>query len=402
MCSKLFSSLILRELIYEIEHTEGGASREHERWAETITTKYGQELQEHPVVYLTEAENHQAREHLISYEKINIDVAETATNLIRGKHGAEINEFLKTRHHGWPLFAKQENAEEDHYKFPSDDQAPACFKEWYAVASVSRLTLAMPEISYQDAMMGTAECLIHPLPRSWEEKLEECLKITEDSAIVPVPKGWDPPLKRRDIDSILPAGTVHESSLLTNGIISAWFQILLVHREKSKPGCTVIVPPDSLDLAGSTPREVAEKKVMINAAIDMVMFPTVSKEQDHCVMVVAYPRRRVIVILDPQGSGSTKRLQQDRPWMKERPRSKSGEWEVMWLECPHQRAEAACGVLMLINALFLIEVENPAKGYTHQDVMFLQRYVAAVICMGKLPDKVFKCECCSPKLKARG
>ena len=288
---------------------------------------------------------------------------------------------------------KHESEEEDYYPFPKDDRAPASFKEWFAVTSVWRLTLAMPEIPYSFATIGKAEGLLCTLPKPWEEKLEECLKITEASAIVPVPRGWDLPLRRRDIDSILPTKNLdtHESGLLSNGVISSWFQILLAHREKTMPGCTVFVPPDSLDLAGSTPREVAEKKRMVNAKIDTVLFPTIIKEQDHCLLVVAYPQRNVLIVLNSQGTESTKELRTDRPWMqakdvKDKP--KGGDWDVLWVECPHQRAEVACGVFMLINALFIIMVKDPSKGYSHQDAMFLRRYVAAVICMGKLPEKM--------------
>ena len=388
MCPKLFSSLIMRELIKEIGLLKEGVFSKIQRFADTMTRMYSQELEEHPVLYLTEPEDYEARQYLSFFRMNEIEVAKGATNLVRGEHAAEIREFLNSRHDGWPVFAKQESVEEDHYPFPRDDRAPASFKEWFAVTCVWRLTLAMPEISYQDATIGRAQSPIHPLPRLWKEKLEECLKVTEASAIVPVPKGWDLPLRRRDIDSILPAANldIHESGLLTNGIINSWFQILLARREQSKPGCTVFVPPDSPDVAGSTPMEVAEKKVMVNAEIDMVLLPTVIKEEDHCLMVVAYPQKNVVAVMDSQGSESTKRLQMDRPWLREERQPKDGDWEVVWIECPYQRAEVACGVFMLINALFLIEVKDPARGYSHLDATFLRRYVAAVICMGKLPD----------------
>ena len=390
MCRNLFSSLILREIIKEIGFIKEGVFSEIQRWAETMTMTYGQELEEHPVLYLTETEDYQARQYLITFKRNKIDVAENAINLQRGKHATEIMEFLKTRHGGWPVFAKHESVKEDHYTFPRDGRAAACFKEWFAVISVWRLTLAMPGITYQDATIGTAEILISSLPEPWEEKLEECLKVTEASAIVPAPKGWDLPLRRRDIDSILPSENLdtHESGLLTNGIISSWFQCLLARRERSRPDDTVFIPPDSLDLVGSTPQEVAEKKVMVNAKIKMVLFPTVIKEQDHCLLVIAYPQKKVVTVMDSQGSESTKRLQQDRPWLKEERHPKDGDWMVIWTECPHQGEEVAGGVFMLINALFLIMVKTPVGGYTHQDATFLRRYVAAVVCMGELPERV--------------
>ena len=446
MGSKLFSSLILRELIEETEHTDERLLRGFEAWAETMTMKYSQELREHPVVYLTEPENCQARKYLNVFKKFNNDVVERAVGLLRGKHAAEIREFLKSRHDGWPLFAKHESGEEehesveekhesekekhenvkekhesgeekhesgeekhknveekhenvgekhqsveeDHFTFPKDDQAPASFKEWFAVISVWRLTRAMPEIPYSFATIGGAESVIRTLPNAWEEKLEECLKVTEASAIVPVPRCWDLPLRRRDIDSILPTKNLdtHESGLLSNGVISSWFHILLAHHEKTIPGCTIFVPPDSLDLAGSTPQEVAEKRRMVNAKIDTVFFPTVIQERDHCLLVVAYPKTKVLIVLDPLGSDSTRELQTERPWIKAEDKPKGGDWEVIWVECPHPRAEVACGVFMLVNALVLLMVKNPAKAYTHQDATFLRRYVAAVICMGKLPEKL--------------
>ena len=390
MHSKLFSSLILRELIEEIENSNQGVPPESKRWADTMAMTYGRELDDHPVVYLTEPENFQARQYLIFFRINCIDVVENATNLTRGEHAADIRDFLKTRHDGWPVLTNHESMEEDHFTLPRDDRAPASFKEWFAVTSVWRLTLAVPVISYQDATIRAAESYINPLPKPWEEKLDECLKVTEASAVVPIPKGWDLPLRRRDIDSILPTENLDilESGLLTNGIISSWFQILLARREQSRPGCTVFVLPDSLDLAGSTPREVAEKKVMVNAGIEMVFFPTVIKEEDHCVMVVAYPQKKVVTIMDSRGSESTKRLQEERPWMEEKRQPKEGEWGVRWIECPHQRAEAVCGVFMLINALFVVIARYPTNMYTFRDAMFLRRYVAGVICMGKLPDEI--------------
>ena len=390
MSLKPFSSLILRELIKEIGCLNEGVNRPITQWAETMTTTCGQELEEHPVVYLTESEDYEARKHLSHFKKSRkIDVAENAINVVRGKHAAEIREALKKRHHGWPVFAEHEGTEEGPYTFPMDDQAATSFNEWFAVTSVWRLTLAMPDISYQSATIGTATCRIKPLPLPWKESLDECLKVTEASAIVPVPKCWDLPLRRRDIDSILPTENLetHETGLLTNGIISSWFQILVAHREQSRPGCTVFIPPDSLDMVGSKPWQVAQRKWIMNAKIDMVIFPTIVKEQDHCVLVVAYPRKKIVAVLDSKGNESTSRLQEDRPWIEQKHSQRSDDWQVTWLECPHQKAEGACGIFMLINALCLIMIKAPTIMYTCHDAMFLRRYVAAVICMGKLPDE---------------
>lgn len=391
MSPKLFSSLVLRQIIKEIGLFEGGVFLKRHSWAETMTTTYGQEMEEHPVLYLTESEASEARKYIAVLELKKVDVVETATYLVRAKHATDIRVFLNTRHDGWPVFAEHESGEtveEDHYTFPKDDRAPACFKEWFAVTNVWRLTLGLPGISYQDALIGTAGSVIHPLPEQWEEKLEECLKVTEASANIPVPRCWDLPLKRRDLDSILP--TENESGLLTNGIIDSWFRILLEHREQRRPGCSVYIPPDSPDLAGSTPQDVAENKVMVDAKIDQVVFPTVIKEHDHCILVVVMTKRKAILVLDPLGKESTERLEEDRPWIKEDRQPKDGDWEVAWIPSPHPRAEASSGVFMLINSLSLITIANPAQMYTHQDTTFLRRYIAAVICMGKFPEEITK------------
>lgn len=388
----LFSSLILRELIKEIGNLREGVHQEIQIWADKMTTMCKQELEEQPVLYLSVSEVDQANEYLNRFRrKMRIDVAENATKLVYGKHVAEIREFLKTKHDGWPVFAQHGQEEDVHYNFPKDDRAPASFKEWFAVTSVWRLALAMPEISYQQATMGTAESLVSPVPESWEEKLEECLRVTEGSAFAPVPKGWDLPLRRRDIDSLLPAENLDspETGLLTNGIISSWFRILVARREQSQPGCTIFIPPDSLDMVGSTPRVVAEKNLLVNRAIDMVLIPIIIQEQGHCVLVVVYPRKKTVAILNSRGFGSNIQLQQQRPWMKEKHLAKFDDWETIWVECPHQERENACGVFMLINALCLIMVKDTATMYTHQDSMFLRQYVAAVICMGKLPGDCY-------------
>ena len=390
MGSKLFSSLVLREIIKEIG-LEGGAFLKRHSWAETMTTTYRQELEEDPVLYLTDSDASEARKYNAVLKQKKVDAVETATYLVRGKHATDIREFLNLRHDGWPVFAKDENGEiveEDHYPFPKDDRAPACFDEWFAVTNVWQLTLGLPGISYHDATIGTDGSIIQPLPNEWEEKLEECLKVTEPSANIPVPKCWDLPLKRRDLDSLLP--TENESGLLTNGIISSWFRILLARREQVKPGCTVYVPPDSPDLAGSTPQDVAENRMMVNEKIDMVMFPTVIKEHDHCILVVVMTKKQAILVLDPLGNESTERFEEDRPWIEEDRQPKDGDWEVAWLESPLLGTEMAAGVFMLINSLSLVTIANPAHMFTYQDATFLRRYIAAVICMGKFPDRITK------------
>ena len=398
MCDKLFSSLVLREIIDQIGsilieeiglHNDGRLHKQR-RWAEKITTTYREELKEHPVLYLTESEESKARKYLAFFKSEEIDVAENATRLIRSKHATDIREFLKIKHGGWPLFAEHEDGEKDHYTFPKDDQAPACFTEWFAVTSVWRLTLALPRISYQDATIGTDEKIIHPLPKEWEEKLEECLKVTEASAIVPVPKNWDLPLRRRDLDSILPTEKVdtHETGLLTNGIITSWFRILVARRDETKSHHTVLIPPDSTDLAGSTPPEIVKRICAIGQKPTMVLFPTIIKEDDHYILLVGFPRLKALTIMDSGGSKTTARLAEGRSWLKENLEPKGGQWEVRWINCPHPGSEVASGVFMLINALSILVGKNPVNIYTREDATFLRRYVAAVICMGKLPDKI--------------
>lgn len=390
MHPRLFSSLILRELIKELKQIATGDRPVDEDWGEHMATKYRRELEEQPVVYLEEKDNLDARQCLAWYREYDLNLADRATQGARGNHAAEIRNFLRSKHNGWPVLAEHEGMEDTHYPFPSEDRAPTCFKEWFAVAIVWRLTRAIREVSFQDATIGTAESVIHRLPMIWEGKLDECMQITEASAVVPAPKGGSLPLRRRDIDSVLPASDFEadESGLLTDRIINSWFQILFSHQQKQKPGCTVIVLPDSLDLAAATPEEVAEKVMLVNEDLEMMLFPTVIKERHHCILAVAYPRRKVLTIYDSLGFKSSRALQKDRPWIKENYRPDDGDWEVIWIECPHQGEEVACGVFMLINALFAVLVKDPAGAYCAEDTMFLRRYIAAIICMGKLPERV--------------
>lgn len=390
MYPRLFSSLVLRELITELKQIEEGERPIDEDWAEHMATKYARELQEQPVVYLEAKENFEARQCLTWYKDCDLNLAVSATQATRGIHAAEIRNFLQSKHNGWPVMAEHERMEDTHYPFPSEDRAPTCFKEWFAVAIVWRLTRAMKEVSYQDAAIGTSESNIRPLPTIWEDKLDECMQITEASAVVPAPKGGILPLRRRDIDSVLPTSDFEadESGLLTDGIINSWFQILFSHQQKSEPGSTVVILPDSLDLAAATPKEVAEKAMSVNEDLRLMLFPTVIKEREHCILAAAYPQKKVLSIYDSRGFRSSKALQKDRPWIKENYKPNEGDWEVIWIECTYQGEEVACGVFMLINALFAVLVKNPHGGYCSEDTMFLRRYIAAVICMGRLPDKI--------------
>lgn len=392
MSSYVFSSIILRKLLEEIEQLGEGIGLSNEKWAGTMMTKYRRELQEQPVVYLTDAENYQIRDYLYWYKECGLNLADRATQYIRGNHATETRKFLKSKHDGWPVMDDHERVAETHYPLPSDGEPPTSFKEWFAVTLVWRLTLAMTELSYQDAAIGTSQSIIRGLPIAWEQKLDECMQITDASAVVPAPKNWSFPLKRRDINSILPMSynDANPSGLVNDAIMKSWFQILLSHRKECKLGDTVNIFPDSLDIAGSTPREVAEKAVLVNADIEMMLFPTVIKEQDHSILVVVYPKRKAVAVYNSLGHDSTKTLTKNRPWLKERYRPMGEDpWETIWIECPHQGEEMACGVFMLINALFAALIKDPANGYSAEDTLFLRRYIAAVICMGKLPEKVW-------------
>lgn len=393
MNSRLFSSLVLRELIKELEQIEvGECPPVDENWAEHMATKYRRELQLQPVVYLEESENFEARECLGWYKDYGLNLAERATQGVRSNHATEIRDYLQKKHNGWPVMAEHEGLEDTHYPFPRENTPPFCFKEWFAVAITWRLIRVMKEVSFQDAAIGTSESLIHPLPMMWEDQLDECMRLEKGWAVVPAPNSGSLPLRRRDIESVLPKLDVEPdgSGLLTDGIMISWFRIILSDRQRSKPASTVVIHSDSLSLVGQTPMEVAEQAWSVNEYLDLMLFPTVIKERDHCILAVAYPQRRVLTIYDSLGFKSTKALQKDRPWIKEHYRPKEGNWEVIWMECPHQGEEMACGVFMLINALFAVLVKDPQGGYCPEDSMFLRRYVAAVICVGGLPGKIFK------------
>lgn len=390
MYPRLFSSLILRELIKELEQVASEESPVDEEWVGDMATKYGREIEEQPVVYLEESEYFEARQCLAWYIEYGQEIAERATLGTRGIHATEIRNFLQSEHNGWPIFARNERMEGTHYPFPSEDRAPTCFKEWFAVAAVWRLTRAMKYVSFLDAADGTSESLIPLLPSQWVDKLDECMQIREASAVVPAPKGGPLPLRRRDIDSVLPIPyfEADESGLLTDGIIHSWFQILFSHRQKTNPGTTLFILPDSLDVAAATPKEVAQTAMMVDEDLKMMLFPTVIKERHHCILVVAFPHRKVLTINDSLGFESSRALQKDRPWIKENHRPKDGDWKVVWLECPNEGEEVACGVFMLMNALFAVLDKDPSNAYCSEDTMFLRRFIAAVICMGELPEEI--------------
>lgn len=393
MSSHAFSSLIMCELLKEIKQTTGESVCSHdEEWAEAMATFHRREIQEQPVVYLTEIEYSQVREYLAWYKESGLDVADKATQFIRGEHAAEIRDFMKAKHCNRPVLSEHDSTEDMQYSLPSDDGVPTCFEEWFAVNQVWRLTLALKEIPFEDAAVGTPNCLLSSLPKPWEEKLNECLQITDDSATVPAPRGYGLPLTRRDISSVLPTSddSTDLSGLLSGAILDRWFRILVSHRNQRKPGSTVVINSDSLDVATATPQEVAANATLVNEDLEVIFFPTVIKEREHCILLVAFPRKHLVTVYDSLGPKSTRVLQKGRPWVKEgHPEQGTVPWEVQWVECPQQGEEDASGIFMLINALFLCLDKDPVGGYSQQDVLFLRRYIAAVICMGELPPSIF-------------
>lgn len=391
MSARALSSLVLRELLKEIEKIREGITRPDEDWAEAMAVNYSRATQEQPVVYLTKEENDQTRKYLAWYKACGLDVADRATRFIRAKHATEIREFLKTESDYQPVSMEHDAIENIQHSLPRDNGTPTCFKEWFAVNQVWRLTLAMTEITLQDAAFGTPECCVDPLPKPWEDKLDECMQITDASTKLPIPRGGGLPITRHDLNTVLPTSYVDAdlSGLLSNATIDAWFRILLSFRDQRQPGRTVVIHPDSLDLVAATPQQVTENAMLVNPKIEMVLFPIVIKERDHCILVVAFPKKHMVAVYDSLGSKSSKVLQKSRLWI-ERKDPQLGEmlWKVWWMDCPLQGEEVACGVFMCMNALFVCVDKDTQEQYSRRDTLFLRRYIAAVICMGKLPEKI--------------
>ena len=370
---------------------EKGLTFEDEEWAEAVTKKHYRALHDHPVVVLTERENAQARGYLARYKEVGLDIPDRATSLIRDKHAGEIRDFLKAKHNDQPentVWAIPGMTWDIWDSPPFENGDPTCFKEWFAVIQVWRLSLAMAETAFPDAAIGTPECLLRSLPQLWEDKLDECMRITNPSAIIPAPRGQGLPITRADLNSVLPTwnASPYSSGLITNTNIDRWFQILKSHRDQSKRGSTVIVHPDSLELAGAAPPQITYNTLQVDPHIDMILFPTIIKERDHCVLAVAHSQSRVMVVYDSLGPESTKIVQKTHPWIREaRPKREIWGWEMEWKKCPRQDEADLGGVFMLINALFVGEGKEPDGMYSQEDAMFLRRFIAAVICMGELP-----------------
>lgn len=403
MSGRLLSSITLRELIGEIEQMgrgmhlekritlEKGLTCGDEKWAEAMTKKHYRALHDHPVVVLTEQENAQAREYLARYKEVGLDIPDRATSLIREKHAGEIRDFLKAKHNDQPesIVWAIPGVEWDIWDSPPFDAGdPTCFNEWFAGVQVWRLSLAMAETPFPDAAVGTRECRLGPLPKLWEDKLDECMRITNPSAIIPTPRGQGLPVTRADLNSVLPTwhASPYSSELITSTIIDRWFQILKAHQDQKKRGSTVIIYPDSLELAGAAPPVITAKILEVDPHIGMILFPTVIKERDHCVLAVALPKRHLSVLYDSLGPESTKKFQKTHPWMMEvLPKKETRMWEVKWKNCPRQHEADLSGIFMLINALLVGEEKEPEGMYSHEDALFLRRFIAAVICMGELP-----------------
>ncbi len=388
MSSHAFSSIVLRDLLKEAQRTR--RSFVGEEWVEAMVTKYDRAIQEQPVVFLTEKENSQARKYVAWYKDHNWgwDVADQALSQIRDNHTAEIRKFIKQSG-----MIESDSTEDIHKLLPRDDGPPTCFKEWFAVNQVWRLTLVLPEISFQEATVGTPECCINRLPKLWEDGLDECMQTTDRKAIVPTRGGYGLRITRESLNSVLPTSDkdLDESGLLTNAITDPWFGILVEHSNQRKRNSTIFIQPDSLELVAATPQEVAENAAKVNKDLEVVLFPTIIKSDQRSLLVVAFPKRHFLAVYDSQGREATKALQKERPWIKRKdPDSKEGSWEVRWLECPQAGGPHGSGEFMFINAL-LVCLEKPTLDtYSQKDTLFLRRYIAAVICMKELPETILK------------
>lgn len=145
-----------------------------------------------------------------------------------------------------------------------------------------------------------------------------------------------------------------------------------------------------MSLVTRTPQQVAESMLGIDTGdrdIKMILFPTVIKEENHCVLLVAFPEDRDMLLYDSRGPESSKRLSEKLPWLKDTGLNREKKsWRLTWCDCPEQSEADACGVFMLMNARFVAEDQGPDEAYSQNDALFLRRYIAASICMGDLPD----------------
>ena len=386
-----FSSLILREVIREIGMMGERIHLADEEWAEAMEAEHGLGIKKQPVVFLTPEENEKVMAYLSYLKYLGLDLVEKATHLKRDEHAADIRAFLKAKYEGQGS-DECEFTEIPNEYLPTGDEPLRNLNEWIAINVVWRVAGAMPGLYFQDAKFGTPDCTLDPLPKPWVDKLNDIMQTTDATTVLPIPKAPGGFFTRRALDSILPKSDSHanRTGLLDGKVIERWFQILVSHRNKTKPGQTFFIHPDSLDLVGTSPQEVVEKACMVNADADIVLFPTVINEKDHCILIAVFPHRYTVVVYDPLGPKSTKTLLEKRPWLKEgHGRPGSDQWEVIWMPCTEQGDEAACGVFMLMNALFVSLGMDPSGKYVTGDVLFLRQYVAAVICMGELPQPLW-------------
>lgn len=400
MSPHFFSSIVFRALVDSVSYMgagrvgirngekfvlEKGLTFEDKYWAEAMMKKYCPTNDENPVVILTEEESARALDYLTRYGEVGADISEEAMTVsMRCDHAVEMRDFLKTKYHDSPEFTV--------WGFlPEDNGVPKCFEEWFALYQVWRLSLGVAENPYIDAVFGTSECRLGALPKLWVDKLDECVQITDASADLPTPwKGRGRSVTRQDLNSVLPTWESNPrlSGLFTGAIIDRWFGIIRSQRDQRKLGRTEFVHPDNSCLFNATPQQLADRKLDIDPDISMIFFPTVIKEQKHCILVVALPKDREMVLYDSLGLESTTRLREKLPWIQNTGELKDKQlWAQKWRRCPEQMEADACGVFMLINAKFVADEKQYVNGlYSQKDVPYLRRYIAATICMGAFPD----------------
>ena len=405
------SSIILRALVNQIAQSgvkgagiyngkkiilEKKLTYEDKAWAEAMKKKHCSANNEQPVVIVTGRENARARDYMTRYGEVGVDISDEVTLAMRPQHAIEIRDFLKTMHHDRPesIVCTLPEGFLDIWGFlPWENGLPKCFKEWFALMQVWRLSMGAPENAFQDAAFGTPECPLGPLPKPWEDKLDECMQITNDSAldsaIVTPPKGRSLFVTRQDLNSVLPTWDSNPffSGLLSSTIIERWFQILTSHQDQRKRGKTICVHLDDISLGNATPQELADRMLDVEPDIKLILFPTVIKERKHCILLAAIPEDHEMLLYDPLGVESTRKLQEKVTCIKDtREIEQKQPWGLTWMNCPEQREADACGVFMLVNAIFFGEGKSPRGLYSQKDALFLRRYIAAVICMGMFPD----------------
>lgn len=230
MPSHLFSTNILGALCQHISYMEAEVYNEKKialekrltfedvAWAEAMMKKHCRANDEIPVVILTEEETAQARDYLARYGEIGVDIADEATKFFYCNYAAKIRDFLKTMDNDRPgneVWTTAEGFLDICGALPKDNGAPKCFNEWFALMQVWRLSLGVTGIPFE-AVNGTFELYLEHLPKSWEDKLDECMQFTHPSAAIP---GLF--VTREDLNSILHTWDSNPflSGLVTGAII---------------------------------------------------------------------------------------------------------------------------------------------------------------------------------------